>query len=167
MTEQARFARIIRGESKGFQKVIEAITDPAYKHPTDPQIKSAMEMASMLAHSAMGFLTVLENGTLGGENEPKFEKPADPAAAGKIVTEAYEQAASIAEKMDDAAWDSPAAMIWNGKPVWEDTRGGMAWGLLFDAVHHRGQLMTYLRPMGSKVPSVYGPSADDMGGMQM
>jgi uncharacterized damage-inducible protein DinB len=28
------------------------------------------------------------------------------------------------------------------------------------SVHHRGQLSTYLRPMGGSVPSVYGPSAD-------
>jgi len=27
--------------------------------------------------------------------------------------------------------------------------------------HHRGQLSTYLRPMGSKVPSIYGGSADE------
>jgi uncharacterized damage-inducible protein DinB len=28
------------------------------------------------------------------------------------------------------------------------------------SVHHRGQLGTYLRPMGGKVPGIYGPSAD-------
>lgn len=28
-------------------------------------------------------------------------------------------------------------------------------------VHHRGQLATYLRPMGAKVPSIYGGSADE------
>lgn len=28
-------------------------------------------------------------------------------------------------------------------------------------VHHRGQLMAYLRAMGSKVPSIYGGSADE------
>ena len=28
------------------------------------------------------------------------------------------------------------------------------------AVHHRGQLSTYLRPMGGTVPGIYGPSAD-------
>ena len=28
------------------------------------------------------------------------------------------------------------------------------------SVHHRGQLSTYLRPMGGKVPSIYGPTAD-------
>jgi hypothetical protein len=37
------------------------------------------------------------------------------------------------------------------------------WGFLFDEVHHRGQLSTYLRPMGGKVPSIHGPSADDPG----
>jgi len=29
------------------------------------------------------------------------------------------------------------------------------------SVHHRGQLSTYLRPMGAKVPGIYGPSADE------
>jgi len=28
-------------------------------------------------------------------------------------------------------------------------------------VHHRGQLSAYLRPMGGKVPSIYGGSADE------
>mgnify|MGYP003342320160 CR=1 FL=1 len=28
------------------------------------------------------------------------------------------------------------------------------------SVHHRGQLSTYIRPMGGKVPGIYGPSAD-------
>ena len=28
-------------------------------------------------------------------------------------------------------------------------------------IHHRGQLSTYLRPMGAKVPSIYGGSADE------
>lgn len=28
------------------------------------------------------------------------------------------------------------------------------------SVHHRGQLSTYLRAMGGKVPGIYGPSAD-------
>ncbi len=29
------------------------------------------------------------------------------------------------------------------------------------AIHHRGQLSAYLRPMGSKVPGIYGPSGDE------
>lgn len=33
--------------------------------------------------------------------------------------------------------------------------------MLHDQIHHRGQLTVYLRMAGGKVPSVYGPSADD------
>jgi len=35
------------------------------------------------------------------------------------------------------------------------------WLMLMDQVHHRGQLSVYLRMSGSKVPSIYGPSADE------
>ena len=38
------------------------------------------------------------------------------------------------------------------------------WWILFDLVHHRGQLSTYVRPMGGKVPATYGPSGDEEGG---
>lgn len=37
----------------------------------------------------------------------------------------------------------------------------MLWGLLHDQIHHRGQLSVYLRLVGAKVPSIYGPSADE------
>ena len=33
--------------------------------------------------------------------------------------------------------------------------------MLKHAVHHRGQLSSYLRPMGGRVPGIYGPSGDD------
>jgi uncharacterized damage-inducible protein DinB len=33
--------------------------------------------------------------------------------------------------------------------------------LVGHTVHHRGQLSTYLRPMGGKVPCIYGGSADE------
>ncbi len=33
--------------------------------------------------------------------------------------------------------------------------------MLHDQIHHRGQLTVYIRMTGGKVPSIYGPSADD------
>jgi len=33
--------------------------------------------------------------------------------------------------------------------------------VLFDHVHHRGQLSVYMRMLDAKVPSIYGPSADE------
>jgi len=35
------------------------------------------------------------------------------------------------------------------------------WINLYHQIHHRGQLSVYLRLVGAKVPSIYGPSADD------
>ncbi|MGH8103759.1 MAG: DinB family protein [bacterium] len=35
------------------------------------------------------------------------------------------------------------------------------WGMLMDQIHHRGQFSVYLRMAGGKVPSIYGPSADE------
>src|ERR1700674_4893249 len=35
------------------------------------------------------------------------------------------------------------------------------WMMLMDSVHHRGQVSVYIRMTGGKVPSIYGPSADE------
>jgi uncharacterized damage-inducible protein DinB len=35
------------------------------------------------------------------------------------------------------------------------------WFMLHDQIHHRGQLTVMLRMAGGKVPSIYGPSADE------
>jgi uncharacterized damage-inducible protein DinB len=33
--------------------------------------------------------------------------------------------------------------------------------MLYDSVHHRGQISVYLRMSGARVPSIYGPSRDE------
>ena len=78
---------------------------------------------------------------------------------------AYEQHhRALAEKLadlDDVTWNRSAWLIRGEQEVMlKDTVGGILWIALFDAVHHRGQLSTYIRPMAGKVPSIYGPSAD-------
>jgi GMP synthase (glutamine-hydrolysing) len=47
-----------------------------------------------------------------------------------------------------------------GKMVMEMPIGEFLWFILFDAIHHRGQLSAYIRPMGGSVPAIYGPSGD-------
>lgn len=41
------------------------------------------------------------------------------------------------------------------------TRLEWIWFLLHDQIHHRGQFSVYLRMAGGKVPSIYGPTADE------
>ena len=63
--------------------------------------------------------------------------------------------------MDEAAWDKPGRFVLNGETRMAMPVSGFLWMFFFDAIHHRGQLSTYIRPMGGKVPSIYGPSGDD------
>ena len=63
--------------------------------------------------------------------------------------------------LTDETWNRPAWLMRDEhEMVLKDTVGGLLWIALFDAVHHRGQLSAYIRPMGGKVPSIYGPSGD-------
>ncbi len=64
-------------------------------------------------------------------------------------------------KMDEGSWNRTAQFYYEGKMVSEQPVSQFLWFILFDAIHHRGQLSAYLRPMGGKVPSIYGPSADE------
>ena len=68
--------------------------------------------------------------------------------------------ADIDSKMDETSWNRVAQFYYNGKVVSEQPVGQFLWFILFDAIHHRGQLSAYLRPMGGTVPAIYGPSAD-------
>jgi uncharacterized damage-inducible protein DinB len=43
----------------------------------------------------------------------------------------------------------------------EVRRADMLWLMLNDSIHHRGQFSIYLRLVGAKVPSIYGPSGDE------
>lgn len=47
------------------------------------------------------------------------------------------------------------------KTMGEISRMDWAWFLLHDQIHHRGQLSVYLRMAGGKLPSIYGPTADE------
>lgn len=37
----------------------------------------------------------------------------------------------------------------------------LCWMFLMDHIHHRGQFSVYIRLAGGKVPSIYGPTADE------
>src|SRR4051812_49988699 len=87
-------------------------------------------------------------------------KPEPTPKTMKEIHAAYDkQSAAIIDK-----FNKMSAAQWNGDLEFfgkKRSASGMAWGFLFDIVHHRGQITTYLRPMGSTVPQIYGPSADE------
>jgi len=89
----------------------------------------------------------------------EWQPPPAPATM-KELLDAYEtQSAAIVRRwktLPAARWDGTLEFFGRERPA-----SPMAWSFLFDIVHHRGQITTYLRPMGSKVPQIYGPSGDE------
>lgn len=69
--------------------------------------------------------------------------------------------ASLASK-SDAELMSTWVFKQNGKEMFSMPRVAAFRGWVMNhLIHHRGQLTVYLRQTGSKVPSIYGPSADE------
>jgi uncharacterized damage-inducible protein DinB len=69
--------------------------------------------------------------------------------------------ASLASK-SDAELMSTWVFKQDGKELFSMPRVAAFRGWVMNhLIHHRGQLSVYLRQTGSKVPSIYGPSADE------
>ena len=152
MDEKALFTQFWTKESTTTHKVLERIPDGSDYKP-DPASRTAKQIAWQIFGEEKFIIEAMENG------KAEWAPPPMPATM-KEVLEAYDkQSADII-----ARWNALPADKWNGSL---DFFGGqrpasaMAWSFLFDVVHHRGQITTYLRPMGAKVPQIYGPSGDE------
>ena len=75
----------------------------------------------------------------------------------KVTTQAKASLAKTTEDHLMTSW----RLLMGGKVVLEQPRYVVLRDLFNHAAHHRGQLTVYLRLNGAKIPSVYGPSADD------
>ena len=149
-----------KAEFPAFVRVLKALPQNRLDYRPDPKARTAAELAWVLATEEVALLNLLDKGTV----EWKEEKP--PSSVDEIVS-VYERNAKAVterlEKLDETDWQKKGKFLMGGATAWETTIDGFVWGFLFDGVHHRGQLSTYLRPMGGKVPSIYGPTADEAG----
>ena len=149
-----------QAERPKFERVLRAVPPDKLGSRPHERSSSAGDIVWLLASELDDACVVIDKG------EIDYVLPPAPASLGECIA-AYERNASELQhrlaRLDDAAWTRPTRFLMGGKPVWEAPLGEMLWGFLFDAIHHRGQLSSYLRPMGAKVPSIYGPSADDPG----
>jgi uncharacterized damage-inducible protein DinB len=149
-----------KSELPAFVRVLRALPEGRLDYRPDPKARTAAELAWMLVSEETALVSLLETGTI----EWKDSKP--PTRVDEIVATFERDAAAVnakLEKLDEAGFEKPGKFLVDGVAVWEDTIGQMVWGFLFDGIHHRGQLSTYLRPMGGKIPPIYGPTADDPG----
>jgi uncharacterized damage-inducible protein DinB len=161
MTSTLEFCRKQRQqELPKFVNVLKAMPQGRLDYRPDPKARAAADLAWVLAAEEAALVRLLETGVV----EWKDEKA--PATVQEIVAAFEKNAALVNERLDrldEAGWAKKVKFLMGDAPAWEDSVENFVFGFLFDAVHHRGQLSTYLRPMGGKVPAIYGPSADDPG----
>jgi len=150
--EKALITRFWLEESKTTHKVLSRIPEGSEYRP-DPKSRTAQEIAWQIVCEEAMLIDALESGVA------RWQPPPVPGAMREVL-DAYErQAAAMPERwnaLSQERWDGMLEFFGQQRPA-----APMAWSFLFDIVHHRGQITTYLRPMGSTVPQIYGPSADE------
>ena len=145
----------ITREAEITKKVIAAVPDAASSYKPDPKARTAKELAWHLANTDVQFLD-----GIAGLNF-KMESPEHPPQTSAEVVAWYDDrikqgVASIAAMTPEqlltpvnfyGVFNLPAVLYLGFQSS--------------HSIHHRGELATYLRPMGSKVLSIYGGSYDE------
>jgi uncharacterized damage-inducible protein DinB len=163
MTDREFFLQTMEDEFPRFERAFNALPTDKLDYRPHPKSRSAIELVdAMTALEACTFETFLTTGKLDFLTL-KSGQYTTTEAAWKAFSEAMKDAKQIVSGMSEADWNSEAVMSIGGKNEWKTTKGNMAWALALDLIHHRGQLSVYIRPMGGKVPSIYGPSGDSEG----
>lgn len=159
--EQATFLRDFLLGSHEFEypatgKVLAAIPAGKMGYQADEKSRKAGELAWHIAVAEKIFLEGVLNGAFDWD-----EKGMPEGDSGAVIAEWYQaNIPALVEKvkaMDGAALAKPVEFfgMFNYPAV------AYLNFMLSHTIHHRGQLAAWLRPMGGKVPSIYGGSADE------
>ena len=147
----------IRQEQQTTRRVIQAVPQDQGAWKPDPKSMGALELAWHIASAEPFFMNgiVEEKFVPGNGSMPdSIKTPAD-------VVEWYDEnfATAIALLAQAKGEDLVRPIDFFGM----FNLPGIEYARLMcnHAIHHRGQLSSYLRPMGAKVPSIYGPSGDE------
>ena len=159
-TEQARglldtMTGVIEREAVSTRKVVQAITNRDYK--PDPKSRTAWEIATHLTMSDIWFADSILNGAFNWTGEP-----AQPAEMKDPVSVARWHEKQLGDRLAKLRAMSSEQLL-RSVDFFGMKEPAVTWLTMMNnhSVHHRGQLAAYLRPMGSKVPAIYGMSADE------
>ena len=119
--------------------------------------------AAMLAHT-FSLANALVAKAITGELTMPPDFPPAPASYSEAVAN-YERGAQelleALEEMPESRLSETVDFFTGPGQIGPIPVGDLLWLMLLDSVHHRGQLSVYVRMAGGKVPSIYGPSADE------
>jgi uncharacterized damage-inducible protein DinB len=154
-------ATVWEGEFPATCQVLAAVKDDNRNYKPDPKSRTAWELAMHLAMADIWFIDSITKGAFEWNQEAvkqaetEFKNVSDVVAfykqtfPAKLAALRALPAEKSAEVLDCFGMKMPRAQFI-----------GFANN---HSIHHRGQLAAYLRAMGSKVPNIYGPSADAEG----
>ena len=163
--ENARFlvehyTRLMESELPATLKVLGAVKDDNRSYRPDEKSRTAWELATHIATSDVWFLDSIVKGAFQWDQEAASKAEAQFKTVNDVVDYYRTQ---YAAKLQELRSMSTEAMM---RPVdffgLHTLPAVLHLGLANNhGIHHRGQLAAYLRAMGSKVPAIYGGSADE------
>ncbi len=142
-------------EAECTKKVIAAVPDAKSDYRPDPNARTAKELAWHIANTDVQFLDGIADLNFNMANPET--KPQTSAEVVAWYDENVKRGIARVEAMTAEQLLTPVGFfgVFNMPSVFY-------LGFLNNhSIHHRGELATYLRPMGSKVPSIYGGSYDE------
>lgn len=146
-------------EWKATRKVIAAVPADKGSYSPDPKSMNALDLAWHIASADIFFLEGIAAGQFvpGGDGGRRPESVTIPADVLAYFDSKFPAAAAAVEALraEELVGDVSFFGMFSAPRV---TFLNMA---IKHSVHHRGQLAAYLRPMGAKVPGIYGPSGDE------
>jgi uncharacterized damage-inducible protein DinB len=133
-------------------KVLEAVPNQKLDYAPSERCTPALKLAGHIAQAELMFAHYVMEGGMPSTPMPEFDSP-------QAVVDFYKNQVKPAfEKLATLTPDQLAREVTFFK--WTMPAVHLLQFLITHSAHHRGQLSTYLRPMGAKVPGIYGPSAD-------
>ncbi len=157
MDQKTLFLKYWEQEAPATRKVLSRIPEGSDYRP-DPKSRTAKEIAWLIVSEEISLGTGMEKGALEWEPVPT------PATMKEVLDTYDRQHDAVTRQLKELPterWEQKVPFLYGGQEVMSAPGYENAWGFLLDMIHHRGQLSTYLRPMGSTVPQIYGPSADE------
>jgi uncharacterized damage-inducible protein DinB len=145
----------LKNESRTTRKVLEAVPPDNSDHRPDPASRSAIDL---VRHIALADIRFMET-PLTGEFSTTLALPAHVKTPAEIANWYAERFDKNFDPLSKATGEQLAKIV--------DFRGMLQMPAvsflllgLRHTIHHRGQLSSYLRCMGAKVPAIYGESYD-------
>jgi uncharacterized damage-inducible protein DinB len=154
----AEFMSVYSVEHAKTRKVLHAFPPEQFQFKPHERSNTALQLAWTFVVEEVLMLRALTGEPMLGSGFPKA-----PATWDEVLSafdEMIEKVLNAAIATTDAQL-KPVTFYVAPKKTGEFAPVDFLWFILSDQIHHRGQLSVYLRMAGGKVPSIYGPSADE------